>query len=104
MGSGGTFWLATSSGLFHYAPPLWRSPRAVRQINSLVRCLAKDTAGRLWFVAAGGLHSLQGGIHREFAMPEPVANNAQSIRALFPLKNGVLLLDAGENSIHITKL
>jgi signal transduction histidine kinase len=100
MGPDGTFWLATSSGLFRYAPPTWRSPRAVRRINSLVRCLAKDTAGRLWFIADGRLHSLQGEIHREFAVPEQVANNAQSIRALFPLKNGLLLLDADEDSIQ----
>ena len=100
MERGGTFWLATSGGLFHYAPPLWRSPFPLQQINSLVRCLAKDRAGRLWFVGAGRLHSLQGGIHCEFAIPESVADNAQSIRALFPLKNGMLLLDDGKNSIQ----
>ena len=34
MEPGGTFWLAMSGGLFHYAPPLWRSPRPVQQINA----------------------------------------------------------------------
>jgi signal transduction histidine kinase/ligand-binding sensor domain-containing protein len=98
MEPGGTFWLATSSGLFHYAPPLWRNP--LPQINSLVHCFAEDAAGRLWFVAAGRLHSLQGETHREFALPEPAAHDAPPIRALVPLKNGMLLLDAGENSIR----
>jgi signal transduction histidine kinase len=97
---GGTFWIATSGGLFHYAPPLWRSPASLQQINSLVHSLTEDTAGRLWFVAAGWLHSLQGDIYREFALPEPVARDAQSIRMIFPLRNGLLLLDAGEHSLR----
>ncbi len=100
MEPGGTFWLATSGGLFHYTPPLWRSPRPLQRINSPVRCLAEDDAGRLWFVADGKLHSLQGEIHREFALPEPAAHDAQSIRALFPLKDGTLLLDAGEHPLR----
>jgi signal transduction histidine kinase/ligand-binding sensor domain-containing protein len=100
MEPGGTFWLATSDGLFHYAPPLWRSPDPLQRINSPVRCLAEDAAGRLWFVAAGRLHSLQGEMHHEFALPGNAADDASSIRALFPLKDGTLLLDAGENSLQ----
>ena len=97
MEPGGTFWLATSNGLFHYAPSLWRTPDPIQRINSPVRCLVEDAAGRLWFVAAGGLHSLQGEIHREFALPDKTADDA--VRAIFPLKDGTLLLDAGENSL-----
>ncbi len=97
---GGGFWLATSSGLFHYAPPAWRTPFPLQQRNSLVHGLAEDAAGRLWFVAAGALHSLQGEMHREFALPDAVAHDAPSPRALFPLRNGRLLLDAGEKSIQ----
>ena len=100
MEPGGTFWLATSDGLFHYAPPLWRSPDPIRQINSPVRCLAEDAAGRLWFAAAGKIHSLQGVIHHEFALPDKMAGDASSIRAFFPLKDGTFLLDAGENSFQ----
>jgi len=100
MEPGGTFWLATSAGLFHYAPPLWRNPRPLQQLNSLVHCLTEDDTGRLWFVADGRLHSLQGETHREFAPPEPATRDAQSIRALFPLKDGTLLLDAAENSLR----
>ena len=96
----GTFWLAMSGGLFHYAPPLWRSPRPIQQINAPIHCLAEDAAGRLWFVAAGKLHSLQDETHHEFALPEPGARDAQSIRALFPLKDGTLLLDADDRSFQ----
>ena len=100
MEPGGTFWLATSSGLFHYAPPLWRNPPPLPPINSLVHCFAEDAAGRLWFVAAGRLHSLQGETHREFELPEPAAHDAQFVHALFPLKDGTLLLDAAENPLR----
>jgi signal transduction histidine kinase len=96
----GTFWLAMSGGLFHYAPPLWCSPRPIQQINTPIRCLTEDAAGRLWFVAAGKLHSLQDETHHEFALPEPGARDAQSIRALFPLKDGTLLLDADDRSFQ----
>jgi len=98
MEPGGTFWLAALNGLFHYAPSLWRCPDPLREINSPVRCLTEDASGRLWFVAAGKLHSLQGEIHHDFALPVKVADDA--IRALFPLKDGTLLLDAGENSLQ----
>ena len=100
MEPGGTFWLATSAGLFHYAPPLWRNPAPLQQFNYPVFCLADDDASRLWFVAAGRLHSLQGESHREFALPEPVTHDAQSVRALYPLKDGTLLLDAVENPLR----
>ena len=100
MEPGGTFWLATSAGLFHYAPPLWRSPHRLQQFNFLVHSLADNNSGQLWFVADGRLHSLQGETHREFVLPEPVTNDAKSVHALFPLKDGTLLLDAGENQLR----
>jgi signal transduction histidine kinase/sugar lactone lactonase YvrE len=100
----GTFWLATSAGLFHYTPPLWRSPRPLAQLNSLVHCLASEADGRLWFVANDRLHSLEGEIHREFALPESATRDAQSVRALFPLKNGSLLLDVVENPLQFNPI
>ncbi len=96
----GAFWLATSSGLFRYALPIWHSPAPLRQLNVPVRCLADDAAGRLWFVAGGRLHSLLGEIHHEFALPESLARDAQAVRDLFPLKDGSLLLYAAENSLR----
>ncbi|MRR32791.1 hypothetical protein EG834_21225, partial [bacterium] len=40
--SAGTFWLATSDGLFRYAPPSWRTPRQLQRINSTIHCLTGD--------------------------------------------------------------
>ncbi len=90
----GAFWLATASGLFRYAPPLWRSPSAVRQITSPIRCLSEDEEGRLWFVAGTTLYALREGRLEEY----PIANATRSglqVRALFALRNGRLVA-AGE--------
>jgi signal transduction histidine kinase len=101
MEPGGTFWLATSGGLFRYAPPLWRRPLPLQHLDFPVRSLAEDPAGRLWFVTAGRLHSFQGESHREFALPDALAHEALSVRAIFPLRNGTLLLDAGGQSYSV---
>jgi signal transduction histidine kinase len=92
----GNFWLATSDGLFHYAAPIWRSPRPLKELNSLVHCLAGDKAGRLWFVSANGLHSLEDDRRQDFPFPEDTARRLQAARAIFPLKDGSLLLDVGD--------
>jgi signal transduction histidine kinase len=88
----GVFWLATADGLFRYAPLTWRMPRPTQGINSLVHCLAADSEGRLWFVAGGGLHSLQNEQLVDYALPAEL--RGLQARALFTLKDGSLLLDA----------
>ncbi|MCX6927013.1 MAG: hypothetical protein NT154_27975, partial [Verrucomicrobia bacterium] len=93
---GGAFWLATSDGLLRYAPFTWRSPAPVRRISSLARCITGDEAGRLWFVSGSSLHSVQNDQHQEFPLPLASPNNSSTARAVYPLKNGSLLLDAGD--------
>ena len=92
----GAFLLATSDGLSRYAPLAWRKPARVRSLNSLVHGLAEDEAGRLWFVSGNRLHLLEHERLREYALPATAADSPAAMRALFPLKNGVLLLAAGE--------
>ena len=101
---GGAFWLATSDGLFRYAPLLWRSPGVVGAPNSPVQCLAADTEGRLWFASGGRVFALQD--ERLWSYPFPaVANRHLQARALFPLRNGSIVLEAedtesgGENQL-----
>ncbi len=48
---GGAFWLATSDGLFRYAPLAWRSLAGAQRAGSPIRCLAMDNQGRLWHIA-----------------------------------------------------
>jgi signal transduction histidine kinase/ligand-binding sensor domain-containing protein len=93
---GSAFWLATSDGLFRYAPLTWRSPPSVRRLDSLIHGLAGDEAGRLWFVSRTGLHVLQNDRHQEFSLPATISNNVPAALALFSLKNGTLLLQTGD--------
>ncbi|MGA2863246.1 MAG: ATP-binding protein [Verrucomicrobiota bacterium] len=92
---GGAFWLATSDGLFRYAPLAWRSPRCAQTNNSPVHCLTMDHEDRLWFIAGNLLHSLRADQHEEYPCPASTGRRLQGARALVPLKNGALLLEAG---------
>jgi signal transduction histidine kinase len=96
----GAFWLATSDGLFRYAPFVWRGPSAAQSIRSPIRCLAGDEAGRLWLISGNGLQLLQNNRYEEFPLPSSPAAFPASLRALFPLKDGTLLLDAGAQSVQ----
>jgi len=92
---GGNFWLATSDGLFRYSPLLWRTPAAVRKINSLVRCLAGDPEGRLWFVAGSRIYTVQKGQLRASALPM-AGNLSLPVRSLHCLRNRVAVLETEE--------
>src|ERR1039458_9052727 len=96
----GAFWLAASDGLMRYAPLTWRSPASVRKLSSLVHGLAGDDAGRLWFLSGAGLHVVQNDRHQEYPLPASISNNVPTIRALFPLKDGTLFLEAGEQCLQ----
>ena len=94
--SGGAFWLATANGLFRGARPLWGKPAPLQGLNQPVPCLMLDEAGSLFFIAADQLHWLQDDTLRSF--PLPAATPASSATpALFPLKNGALLLALGDD-------
>jgi signal transduction histidine kinase len=93
---GGAFWLATSDGLFRFAPLTWRSPSPARSITAPVHGLTGDDAGRLWFIAGNNLHLLQNERHREFPLPAPSSNSLPVVRTLFRLRDGTLLLQAGD--------
>ena len=101
---GGAFWLATSDGLFRYAPPVWRSPGSLQKINTPVHCLAEDSDGQLWFVSGGRLQALQNDLLQEYSLPGTGTRSLQTVRALFPLKNGTLLLDMGEQCFQFRPL
>jgi signal transduction histidine kinase len=91
----GAIWLATSDGLFRYAPLAWRTPASVQEFASPIRCLTSDAEGRVWFMAGSALHLLQDEQTRQFPFPASAARTLQSARAAFPLKDGSLLIDSG---------
>jgi signal transduction histidine kinase/ligand-binding sensor domain-containing protein len=90
----GAFWLATSDKLFRYAPQSWRSPASVAKLNSVVHCTAADREGRLWFIAGNSLCAVEKDLVSEYPFPTPNARQLQAARAIFPLKNGNILIEA----------
>jgi signal transduction histidine kinase/streptogramin lyase len=98
--SNGTFWLATSDGVFRHALLPWQSPTAIRKINPLVHGMGEDAEGRFWFVSGSGLHVIENGVHREHPFPQAIERVTQSANALFPLKDGTFLVNAGETLLQ----
>lgn len=88
---GGDFWLATSDGLFRYSPPLWRTPRVVRQVNALVPCVTGDADGRLWFISGTRIYGLQDGRLDSYVIPVRGSRVLQG-SSVFCLKNRTLVL------------
>jgi signal transduction histidine kinase/streptogramin lyase len=94
---GGAFWLATSDGLFRYAPLSWRSPRPLERARASIHCLAADSAGRVWFVTGNSLGVCDKDELKEFSAPPALMRRLQTSRAMFVLKNGTLVIDAGNH-------
>ncbi len=93
---GGAFWLATSDGLFRYAPQSWRTPGSVRNVRSAVRCTVADREGRLWFISGNALYSVEKEAESEHPFPSVGFQPLQTARAIFPLRNGNLAIEAND--------
>ena len=92
----GPFWLATSDGLFRFAPLSWRNAGWGRNAGSLIHCLTGDAQERIWFVSAGSLHLLDKERHEDYPLAGTPAQDLTAPRSLFPLKNGALLIEGEE--------
>jgi signal transduction histidine kinase len=92
----GVFWVASADGLFRYGRPLWKTPHSVQKLNSPVSSLVEDSESRIWFVSAGTLNSIKNGQCEGHTFPPAYHRILQGVRALWPLKNGDLLLDVGD--------
>jgi signal transduction histidine kinase len=90
----GPFWLATSDGLFRYAPQSWRSPAAVAKFNAVVHCTAADREGRLWFISGNALCVMEKDSENEYPFPALNAPQLRLARAIFPLKSGNIVIEA----------
>jgi signal transduction histidine kinase/streptogramin lyase len=99
---GGAFWVATSDGLFRYALLPWQSPAPVRKTSLLVHGFAEDANGWLWFVSGSGLHRIENDQLQEYPLPATVERVTQTANALFPLRDGTLLVYAGETLFRFT--
>ena len=100
---GGVFWIATSDGLLRFAPLTWRTPASVQEVGSLISCLTADEGGRIWFVSSNALHSLKEEQQQEYPLPARLGTDGQAVRAVFPLNNGMLVLET-EAQIYVFRL
>jgi len=89
----GVYWLATSEGLFRHAPLTWRTPVAVRSLNSFVHAIREDRAGRLWFVSANSLNMLHDNDWKSHRFPDYLEINFQATDALFSLPDRSMVLE-----------
>src|SRR5207244_3265148 len=90
----GVFWLATSDGLFRHAPPAWRTPRALAQINARVHAIWEDRDQRLWLASASALHCLQENQLRTFPYPENFEKYFLASDKLLPISGDKLVMNA----------
>jgi signal transduction histidine kinase len=92
----GAFWLATSDRLLRYALPSWRSPVSVRNLRSVVRGMAADHEGRLWFISGNALCVVEKENENQYPFPAANVQQLRSAIAIFPLKTGNLIIEASD--------
>ena len=88
----GSFWLATSDGLAHYSPPIWRTPLEVADLDATVHSIMEDRQGRLWFAATESLLELDGTVWRRVRLPYGVRSHTLRTHCLGRLPDGRITL------------
>ncbi|MDB6067639.1 MAG: Histidine kinase [Pedosphaera sp.] len=104
VGTRGVFWLATSDGLFRYAPSAWRPLAGLRNLNSRIHSLTEDQAGRLWVTSENSLALIQNDQVRTYPFPKDLLGSSLSSMKLFALTNGTLVLDKGGRNLQFDPL
>ncbi len=99
---GAIFWLATSDGLFRYAPLTWQSPANAKNLNSPIHAITDDPEDALWVVSANSLHQLEKNQWKNHPFPSSMEGNFQDTRVFFALTNGTVVLAAGERLLQFT--
>ena len=65
----GTFWLAGSQGIAHYAPMLWQAPPGAPDMDLQVHSAVEDRRGHLWFAATEYLLEFDGAAWSRYRLP-----------------------------------
>jgi signal transduction histidine kinase/CheY-like chemotaxis protein/ligand-binding sensor domain-containing protein len=97
---GGAFWIASSTGIGRYAPPLWRTPQPLQTVDQPVHGAVEDRAGRLWFAATEALLELDGTTWRVHPLPLDVRTVPNQTSALALLDDGRLLMTVSTPGVH----
>ncbi len=95
----GNFWFR-GVGFTRCAPPLWRTPAGVPELNSAVRAMHEDGQGRLWFAGPKALLLFDDGAWHVFERPDgkQITTGIQTLstlgdgRAVVATRKGPLLL------------
>ena len=90
----GVFWLATSEGLARYAPPLWRTPAALRPWALPVYALVESENGAVWIMDAQGLRRCFKEEWQTFPFPDGGEFFFQPTDSMEELSNGNLAFTA----------
>jgi signal transduction histidine kinase len=99
----GVFWLATSSGLARYAPPLWMPPAEITALGAaetpaLATCQGD---GGLWIATGAGLVRVNEGRAERFAWPPDFedADVLPSVDLLQQTPSGAVVIAAGARTL-----
>ena len=88
----GVFWIASTTGLGRYAPPLWRTPDAIKGFDQPVHSAVEDAQGRLWFAATEALLELDGDTWRVHPLPQDTQTIPNQSASLAILPDGRLAM------------
>ena len=94
--SSGTFWVATSEGIYRHTPSLWENSIANAGLHSQVLRLASDQEGRIYFVSGNSLYVVRGEEQNSFKLDETILRAGQDSQAIYVLKDRSVLLGAGD--------
>ncbi|MBM3879600.1 MAG: hypothetical protein FJ387_07740 [Verrucomicrobia bacterium] len=93
---GGAFWLATREGVVRYAPPCWRRPMPLADLDSVVYSALEEGTNRLWLATARGLVSARRDQAEVFPWPTRFEPVFRARDGLFRLGDGRLAIGAAE--------
>jgi len=88
----GRFWVASSQGLAHYMPSLWRTPVGAPELDDVVSSITEDSKGRVWFLAAHALICLNGDVWSTYPFPHGETSWAVFTEGLGVLPDGRVVI------------
>ncbi len=96
----GAFWIASTTGVGRYAPPLWRTPDPLKGLDQPVHAAIEGADGRLWFAATEALLELHHDRWRVHPLPPDTQTVPNQTSSLAQLPDGRLVMTANTLGVH----
>ncbi len=96
----GAFWIASTTGIGRYAPPLWRTPDPLKGLDQPVHAAIEGADGRLWFAATEALLELHQDRWRVHPLPPDTQTVPNQTSSLAQLPDGRLVMTANTSGAH----